>query len=220
VDSLALARREIPMNIRYLFNRTVLLFSIVAFMVAPTFAQDTAKRLRNPHGAAVNGLQMSLLSILADDSPKQGAWFKVELRNVGDNDLILNLGTMLANGRRQYPDSITLLLTYPSGKEQPLVLLGPVGVAGRIDPLVVPLPRGDSFVIPVDLSQFAPFGQGPPELAPGSYALQAEFQGKAGIDQNLDMQGMALMHYWTGTIVSNRLRFELAEHEQKITVPN
>lgn len=37
--------------------------------------------------------------------------FKVELRNSGDDDLVLNVGVMLANGKKQYPDAITLVVT-------------------------------------------------------------------------------------------------------------
>jgi hypothetical protein len=37
--------------------------------------------------------------------------FRVELQNAGEDDLILNLGITLANGRKQYPKDIVLLLT-------------------------------------------------------------------------------------------------------------
>jgi hypothetical protein len=37
--------------------------------------------------------------------------FKVELRDSGDDDLVLNVGVMLANGKKQYPDAITFVVT-------------------------------------------------------------------------------------------------------------
>ena len=190
------------MKTRYVFNVGVLVFCVANLMVPAIFAQ-AARRPPESDGAVVNGLHISLLPVRGTDESEEHPAFRVELHNAGDDDLILNLGMMLANGRRQYPDAITLLLTYPSGKEHRLVLLGPALVAGRMDPLVVPLPVDASFSIPVDLRKFAPFGQDQPKLEPGTYVLQAQFQGKAAIDSNLDMKGIALMPYWNGTVVSN-----------------
>src|SRR5215469_16282790 len=42
--------------------------------------------------------------------------FTAELRNIGDQDLILNLGFMLANGRKQFPDAIVLTIFDSVGK--------------------------------------------------------------------------------------------------------
>ncbi len=47
------------------------------------------------------------------------------------------------------------------------------------------------------------------DLSPGSYALRAEYTG-VGVPQraaNLDMLGLSLMPYWTGTIESSLLNF-------------
>jgi hypothetical protein len=82
--------------------------------------------------------------------------------------------------------------------------------AGRVDPMVVPLPVGATFSIAADLAKYAPFGAEPLKLTPGEYSLQARFEGMKAIDPNLDMPGVQLMPYWVGTVVSNRLRFEIA----------
>jgi hypothetical protein len=50
------------------------------------------------------------------------------------------------------------------------------------------------------------------KLKPGTYFLEAQFSGRGLTQQeaNLDVKGLALMPYWTGSISSNRLQFEFA----------
>jgi hypothetical protein len=59
--------------------------------------------------------------------------FRVDLQNAGEDDLILNLGITLANGRKQYPKDIVLLLTDSPGKARRFELKEPFYVAGRVD---------------------------------------------------------------------------------------
>src|ERR1035438_2140545 len=51
--------------------------------------------------------------------------FEVELSNIGDHDLVLNLGMMLANGRQQYADAIHLVLRDTQNSIEMLDLKGP-----------------------------------------------------------------------------------------------
>ncbi|HZS27757.1 MAG TPA: hypothetical protein VFB76_11045 [Candidatus Angelobacter sp.] len=138
--------------------------------------------------------------------------FRVELRNTGENDLILNLGIMLANGRKQYPNAIVLVLTDQDRKSRRLELRDPAAIGGRMDPLIVPLPVGSSYSLPVDLDKYwaAASREIEYKLNPGSYSLVAEFTGRAVSRQsaNLDVKGIALMPYWEGTVTSNQLSFE------------
>ena len=140
--------------------------------------------------------------------------FRVELQNAGQDDLILNLGITLANGRKQYPKDIVLLLTDSQGKARRFELREPAYIAGRVDPLIVPLPVGSTFSIPVDLEKYwaAASKEFEYKLKPGMYFLEAQFTGR-GLTQseaNLDVKGLALMPYWTGSITSNRLQFEFS----------
>ena len=52
-------------------------------------------------GSPSDGVQMSLSSLEPNDST-----FQLALRNVGDHDVTLNLGWMLANGKFQLPNYI------------------------------------------------------------------------------------------------------------------
>jgi len=158
------------------------------------------------------GLQFTIVQIQDTSAPPL---FRGELHNAGDHDLTLNLGMMLANGKKQYVDRIRLLLTDPHGKLLHLEMTGPAVIAGRIDPMVVPLPVGATFVLPIDLKDYS----APKEeiwaldLTPGEYTLSGEYLG-VGVPQraaNLDMQGISLMPYWTGTVDSNTLLFTLTQ---------
>ncbi len=164
---------------------------------------------------AQNGSQNSSLQLtLSQETP--GSRFRVELHNTGNKDIVLNLGMMLANGKKQYADRIHLRLTEPDGKVLHLDMTNPVFIAGRIDPMVVPLPKGATLVLPIDLKDY----WAPQEkvwslsLTPGQYALRAEYTGAAVPQRaaNLDMQGIALMPYWTGTVESNALSFTVPEN--------
>jgi hypothetical protein len=128
--------------------------------------------------------------------------------------LILLEGITLTNGKKQYPKDIILILTDSQGKARRFELRGPAYVAGRLDPLIVPLPVGSTFSIPVDLEKYwaaasSEFGY---KWEPGTYFLEAQFNGRGLTQQeaNLDVKGLALMPYWAGTITSNQLRFEFS----------
>jgi len=185
------------METRLIVSKGLQVLCLMILIVAVTPAQLPKKDLQI--------LVLPETPISSQSQPR----FRVELRNIGDHDLILNLGMMLANGRRQYADAIALLLTLPSGSEQRLRLIGPAMINGRVDPLVVPLPVGASFSIPVDLGKFAPFGKKPLILEPGTYTLEAEFEGKKAVNPNLDMGGVALMPYWTGIVFSEKIAFTI-----------
>ena len=156
----------------------------------------------------VNPLQIDVVRVGKTSEP---LLFQVSLHNAGDQDLILNLGVMLGNGRRQYPDAIHLRLSDKHGKTLLLDLIGPAVINGRLDPLVVPLLQGATFAFLVKLADY----RSPKanvwkiDLAPGRYILSAEYKGMAVTQRaaNLDMQGIALMPYWTGTAESKALSF-------------
>jgi len=132
------------------------------------------------------------------------------VRNTASKDAVLNLGIMLANGARQYPTAITLLLTDAEGKEHHAESAEPLGIiGGRLDPFIVPLPSGASFKLPLHIYKCVWYADGKLEdFEPDPqkhYTLQAQFTGK-GVTQaeaNLDVKGLALMPYWTGIAVSN-----------------
>jgi hypothetical protein len=143
--------------------------------------------------------------------------FRVEMQNPSTQDLVLNLGLELANGREQYVDALEYTLTTPDGRVLHLESRGPGLIAGRIDPLIVPLPSGASYSFLVDLDEC----WAPKEkilklhLVPGSYALRAEYTGRAVSEPeaNLDVKGIALMPYWVGTVTATPAMFTVPSDE-------
>jgi hypothetical protein len=181
----------------------------------PLLGASSATLKPNPQtwGDVVNGLQMTIQLDQSEGVQSKAPKFRVAFRNAGERDLILNLGVMLANGKRQYPNAVVLTLTDAQGKSRRLDLREPAAVAGRVDPLVLPVPVGAVFSIPVDLDNYwaAATEEFDYKLKPGNYSLRAQFIGK-GVSQqeaNLDVKGIALMPYWMGTVTSDRLEFEV-----------
>jgi hypothetical protein len=199
-----LATTKIPIALFGLFVANFLLLG----------ASSAAQQARAPDwGAPVNGLQMAMHLDRTRGTQFRTPKFSVELRNAGEKDLVLNLGSMLANGKSQYPSAVVLTLTDSHGKSRRLELRRPAGVAGRVDPLVLPLPIGARFSIPVDLrNYFAPVTEEfEIKLKRGAYSIEAQLTGK-GVsydDANLDMKGLSAIPFWQGTVTSNRIRFEV-----------
>jgi len=144
-------------------------------------------------GEAVSGLQMTIYLDQAESVPSKAPKFRIELRNAGQNDLVVNLGMMLANGKRQYPNAVVLALTDAQGKSRRLDLREPAFIAGRMDPFVLPIPVGATFSIPVDLDKYwaAESKEFDYKLKPGTYLLEAQFTGRGVSRQeaNLDVPG-------------------------------
>jgi len=123
------------------------------------------------------------------------------VENVGPADVVLNLGILLANGKTQLPTAVRLAVTDAAGKSRTFVRqVG--GIAGRVDPFVVPLPAGGQYTLPFDLAACADAADPGTPLAPGAYKVAAAFTGEKVVRTNTDTTGLALMPYWTGTLRS------------------
>ena len=83
-------------------------------------------------GSVVNGLQMRISVDSSAIEQSKVPKFRVELRNVGEKDLLLNLGTKSLDGRHQYLTAVSLILEDEQGELQWLELKRsvPVGDPG------------------------------------------------------------------------------------------
>ncbi len=155
-------------------------------------------------GKPLNGLRLGLG--WSEAKGKDAARPIVVFDNVGSDDLIVNLGIMLGNGKKQVPMAVRLIFTDSEGKKH-IIRRNEPGVAGRVDPFVVPLPVGSrySVIFREDLD-----GSIDP-LPPGRYRVRAEFIGEAvgKKDVGADSTGVALLTYWTGTIQSDECQVTL-----------
>jgi hypothetical protein len=113
---------------------------------------------------------------------------------------------MLVNGKKQYPIGLHLFLTDSGGITHKFHYFLP-GVAGRVDPFVVPLPAGSIYQLRCPLNRF--MQEDPPIglIRPGQYKLSVSFEGRPVTkrEANLDMIGLSLTQYWTGTISSGEI---------------
>jgi len=85
----------------------------VLFTLLPSLGGSSAKvnPSRLVSGEVVSGLQMTIHLDQAEGVQLRVPKLRVELRNAGESGLILNLGVMLANGKKQYPNAIVLTTT-------------------------------------------------------------------------------------------------------------
>jgi hypothetical protein len=158
-------------------------------------------------GQPSDGVEMSLSSTDAN-----GSGLQVGFRNVGDHDVTLNIGTMMANGKVQLPDYVSLNFTDAQGQTRVFKFADKKHsfVAGRLDDYVVPLRVGSMYTLKLTLDQF--WCQETKEfeirLLPGKNRLTAQFQGGGARLPNLDMQAIKLMNFWLGKVESNTLTLE------------
>ncbi len=159
-------------------------------------------------GAALNGLQLRIIPVTSGSGLPADVTLDVTLENVGASDFVLNLGTMLANAKVMWPDAIRLMLTDASGQRRELRFSSrTAGIAGRIDDYIVALRAGSTYTVRVSLDDYM---RDAAKLANGRYKIAAQFLGRRANGVNVDMQGVALLIFWTGTAHSNVAEFEVS----------
>jgi hypothetical protein len=156
-------------------------------------------------GSGTDGLQMSL-SVLKTENRDEPE-FEVAFRNMGEHDVSLNLGYMLANGQVQLPAKIHLWLVDDGRGVRELDFSDKKhgGVVGRVDDYVVPLRSGSNYTLELRLEQFwsPATKEFELKLKPGRYEVSAEFQGEGAGYLNSNTGGMQWMNFWKGKLRSN-----------------
>lgn len=165
---------------------------------------------RSPTASSANE-QDNLRVVVAPFADNERPFFEIGFENLDDDDLVLNLGFMLANGRVQHPSAVRLVLTKADGRRTELEYRGPPGIAGRVDDFVVPLRSGSTYTIKTKLDDYWCPEDPDFELMPGVYWIRAEFSGLAGANPNPDMQGIKLMHLWRGKVVSPEVQLVISK---------
>lgn len=184
------------------FMRLTIMISVAAAICIASIGSANAQRTKN------SDLEIKLVRLQLNSAKPV---FAVKLFNAGQEATVLNLGMMLGNGKAQYATAVTLYLLDARGKTTPLELVGPAIFGGRVDPLVFPLPVGATLTLPVDLAKYVSPKKNIWDiiLPPGRYELRASYTGVSAKDANFDMKGVSLMPYWTGTVVSRPLLFNI-----------
>ncbi len=133
----------------------------------------------SPQLQVVGGLQMRLYVDQAKAGRSNVPTFRVELRNAGDSDLVLNLGTLTSDGR-QFPTAVSLVLVNAQGKPHRLELKSFARVSDAAKrTLLLPLPVGGTFSFPVNLNNYWSVASRDFDrpLKPGAYSIRAQFTG-------------------------------------------
>jgi hypothetical protein len=154
----------------------------------------------------VGGLRIRLQLPKTQPGKKQPTECAVTLENVGDFDLNVKLGFSLANGKSHHPDALSLIALAKGDKARMLVYAPLPGVAGRVDPYVVPMPAGSSYTLRCKFENYVDAATGDRvDLTAKDYRIAAELTGEAIKHTNLDVQGLALISCWQGTARSNEI---------------
>jgi hypothetical protein len=163
-------------------------------------------------GKAVGGLRIRLQLPAAEKGEKLPPQCEVTLENVGDSDLNVKLGFSLANGKTHHPAAVRLLALSKENKTRTLIYAAIPGVAGRVDPFVVPLPAGSSYTLRCAFDKYADSETGERiDLTAKDYRIAAELLGEAVTETNVNLKGLALMPYWQGKARSHEVQFPVAK---------
>jgi uncharacterized protein (TIGR03067 family) len=177
------------------------------FPTTPATGHQLVVLKPNPRaaGEAVNGLRLRLR--LSGDAGQQPTHCVVTLENAADADLNVLLGHSLANGKSHHPVGLRLVVRQEGGRDRTLAYTPNVaGVAGRLDPLVVPLPAGGTYGLRCRLDRFVDPRTGEPvDLTSRTCRVAAELVGGTVTETAPDLRGLTLMSYWTGTARSNEV---------------
>jgi hypothetical protein len=180
----------------------------LALFVPAVWAQPQPVRAWGPPSA---GLQ---LGVSASAGSTAGAFsVDVSFKNTGPDDVVLNLGHMLANGKVMFPDAVRLGLTDPSGRTCELHYFDrryPV-IRGRVDDFIVALPAEAVYTLRLTSDRLWCAAAREPRttLPPGRHRVVARFEGTGARTTNLDMKGIGLLAFWKSTIESGQAAFEI-----------
>ena len=193
----------------------IILLSLVAVGTVFLLAAGEAQTSIRPDPQASNAeLRMSIIAITPQEA-KGIPVFRVTVENVGDKDVVLNLGMMLANGKVHLPTKIRLILTDSGGETKELHFSDKryPGVAGRIDDYAVPLRAGSAYTVKLSLDNFwcPRTKEFRLKLKPGIYDVSSELTSMGAQHVNGDMKGIKLMNFWKGTFQSDWIVFRIGE---------
>ena len=186
-------------------RRTLQAVAVLALCGAALCAQSSPLPSWGP---TTRGLRLGIAVVTGG-----GVAFDVSLENAGTDDVVLNLGYMLANGKVMFPKAVRVALVQPSGATCDLDYLDRryPGVAGRMDDFIVALSAEAVYTLRLtgDRLWCAAEQRYQATLAPGRYRVKARFEGRGAVAVNLDMTSVALLHFWKGIAESAQATFDV-----------
>jgi hypothetical protein len=202
-------------------NRQAIFLAAFFLFAGLCAAQNQSVAPHPPHW--INGLRVSI-SLDQFSTPSHPS-FRVELQNAGKDDLLLNVGKMAPAGPKEYATAISLTIFNSDGTPLRLEHIQATDEnEANEKPLLLPLPSGATFSIPVHLENYRVTGSAgsPYEMKPGTYSIQARFNGfnaateidslpRARIlDGRFDEPFDRVVTEPVGSLTSNKLQFEIS----------
>jgi hypothetical protein len=193
-------------------TKSINICAAITWLIVCTFGSTGAAEEAKAQGKAVDGLRIRLQLHPAEKDKKLSPQCEVTLENVGESDLNVKLGFSLANGKSHHPDALRLLARSKGKATRSLTYAAIPGVAGRLDPFVVPLPAGSSYTLRIAFDKYADSETGDRlDLTVTDYGIAAELVGEAVTETNPDVQGLALIPCWQGKARSNEIQLRAAK---------
>jgi len=182
-------------------------------LIASTFLCLAALGGEPAWGPASEGLRIGI-SVVAEDADNRTPMFDIWIENVGEEDVIMNLGMMLANGKKQYPVAIRLRIL-DSQKRSRELHYGDPNVMGRVDDYMVALRVGSRYSVRVSLDKFwcPNTKEFKLELAGGTYEVSAHLTGIGPTHPNTGTEGLDLLNFWIGELQSNTATFQISRKD-------
>ena len=126
------------------------------------------------YGTATNGVKLRI-----EIQSQSGAELWITVQNVGDKPLLVPIGNLY--GADQHLLRFQVFLTAPDGRDRRLAYTGgPGAIAGRLDPLVIPLVPKASYELRISLALFYDLDT--------SKTLEALLHSKGRLRVELDVQ--------------------------------
>jgi hypothetical protein len=128
---------------------------------------------------------------------------RLTIENGGQAPVPVVLGGILGYHKKYLPGSIRLVVRRNGSPERLLDYVDPTtpGVAGRVDPWLVPLPAGASYTIVLPARHFVSPGAHVPERFASPARVQVSLR-TSGIEPNVDTEGLQFVKPWIGTLTS------------------
>ena len=180
----------------------------LAAVMPAAHAQDRSHDLS--WGPVADGLRMSITRT-PSSATATTVQFRVAIENAGERDAVLNMGLMMANGQVLLPTALFLSITDSQkvGRELSFFSDRSSGrLSGKMDDYVVPLRPGATYTMAIDLNHYwaAATKQFPLRLLTGEHTVVARLVARGAQHSKGDI---ALLKFWTGTVQSNELTFQV-----------
>src|SRR5215831_7120706 len=137
-----------PRPLITVINRFVLVVAITFTVVERASPQSSVPATR-AWGPSTDGLRIAI-SATPTTPPSTSPEFLISIQNISKADFVVNLGSMLGNGKVMFPEAVRLVLTDPAGDTRELQFFDRryPGIAGRLDDFTVALRAGAAYEFP------------------------------------------------------------------------